>query len=536
MSVKVDADADVLIVGYGPVGQFLSIQLAHRGWSVAVVEKWPEAYPLPRAVHFDDEIGRLLQSIGIRPDSNPVIDPYDNFYTWRNADQEDLLRLDWSGQGRSGWATANFFSQPELEAELHKVVLEQPNIQVHRGWEAVRVDEDEDGVTLTTVATDTMGEGERRTWRGRYVVGADGANSFIRQAMDVPLHDLGFEFDWLIVDMVPDEPMTFDPPAWQWCNPENPTTLVPGGPGRRRWEFMRMPHESIEEMNSREYAWRRVAPWDLTPENSRMEKHAVYTFRARWAEQWRKGRFLIAGDAAHLMPPFAGQGMCAGLRDGANLAWRLDRVLSGASPDSLLDSYGSERISHVSYFIKMSMGLGNVICVSDPQAAAARDEQMIAALADPSLAPPPEAPPHLSQGVLGFHPLSGYITPQGRVAQDGQESLLDDLVGYGWLVLSSRPEVSQALSPESLEWVRQNGIRVLSVGQGEGVDLQDAEGTYQEWFAELGAEVAVIRPDFYLYDAIPLAGLDQTVTRLRQQLDLGVQDTEAAQGVSLSTS
>lgn len=513
-------EVDVVVVGYGPVGQFLSLQLARKGWTVAAVERWPSFYPLPRAVHLDDEVARLLQWAGIRPDTNPVIEPYDNHYTWRNADMEDLLRIDWRGMGRSGWPNANFFHQPDLERELHKLVQAEDNVQVFHGWQVVDTAEDADGVTLTAhqmQESATLDPSVTKTFRGRYVVGADGANSFVRSQMGVGVQDLGFKFDWLIVDVVPDEPMTFDPPAWQWCNPTNPTTIVPGGPGRRRWEFMRMPSETIEEMNTEEYAWRRVSEWGLTPDNAKLEKHAVYTFRAQWADTWRKGRMVLAGDAAHLMPPFAGQGMCAGIRDGANLTWRLDRVLSGASPDSLLDTYGTERTTHVRYFINFSMGLGNVICISDAEAAAGRDAGMRAALEDPSLAPEPEAPPHLENGVLGFHPATGYLTPQGRVSDGTTTALLDDVRGYGWTVLSTRPEVADAISPDIKAWAEENGVRVLTVG-AEGLDLQDVDGTYKEWFAELETEVAVIRPDFYLYDAVPLAGLDQTLNLLREQL------------------
>lgn len=530
--MSVNADADVLIVGYGPVGQLLSLQLARKGWNVIVVERWPEAYPLPRAVHFDDEIGRILQSVGIRPDTSPVIDPYDDVYAWRNADQEDLLLVDWRGQGRSGWPTANFFSQPDLEAELHTLVLQEERISLNRGWEVVEVREDGDGVEVRAQRTHSMPRGQDpgrpqipdsdaddvRTFRARYVVGADGARSFVREAMGVQMHDLGFNFDWLIVDMIPDEPMTFDPPAWQWCNPEHPTTIVPGGPGRRRWEFMRMPHETIEEMNTADYSWRRVGEWGLTPQNSRMERHAVYTFKAQWAESWRAGRLMLAGDAAHLMPPFAGQGMCAGMRDATNLSWRLDRVLSGASPEELLSSYGPERTSHVRYFINFSMGLGHVICITDPEAAAGRDAGMKAALADPSLAPEPEAPPHLAEGVVGFHDQAGFATPQGRVSDGSTTALLDDVVGNGWLVLSNRPELEQAISPTSRAWLEDNAAVVRVVGEG---GLEDVDGTYADWFAELGAEAVVVRPDFYLYDAVPLAGLDQTLTRLREQLEGG---------------
>ena len=383
---------DVVIVGYCPVGQMLALKLGQAGHSVVCVERWKDPYGLPRAVHFDHEIARVFKSVGLDSRTNPIIDEYDDTYRWVNADKETLLDLPWRGIGPSGWQTANFFSQPQLEAELDSYVRDFATIDVIRGWEVQELDEDADGVTVTarSMRPEDAGAVSTRTFRGRYVVGCDGANSFVRHWLKAEMHDLGFAFDWLIVDMIPDEPMTFEPPAWQWCNPTAPTTIVPGGPGRRRWEFMRLPDETIEHLNTTETAWKRMEPWGLTPDNSVLERHAVYTFRAMWAEpeQWRKGRVLIAGDAAHLTPPFAGQGMCAGIRDAQNLSWKLHAVLAGRSPDTLLDSYGPERSNNMQYWINFAVGLGEVICVQDAEAAAQRDAAMKAAIAGPE----PRAP------------------------------------------------------------------------------------------------------------------------------------------------
>ena len=219
---------------------------------------------------------------------------------------------------------------------------------------------------------------QTRELRARFAVGCDGANSFVRERIGSGWHDLGFQFDWLVVDVLPSDPAWSGPLNWQLCDPARPTTLVSGGPGRRRWEFMRLPHESADELDGEDAAWRLLAPWGVHPGNAKLERHAVYSFRARWADRWRSGRALLAGDAAHLMPPFAGQGMCAGLRDAANLAWKLDLVLRGAAHEALLDSYASERAPHVSAMIELSVALGRVICVADPAEAAARDPRMSA--------------------------------------------------------------------------------------------------------------------------------------------------------------
>jgi hypothetical protein len=175
--------------------------------------------------------------------------------------------------------------------------------------------------------------GVRHEAVARYVVGCDGANSFVRGTLGATVTDLGFFFDWLIVDVLPHVPKVWCPLNVQVCDPLRPTTLVSGGPGRRRWEFMRLPGEDLDELHRAETAWRLLGPWEVTPENARLERHTVYRFQARWVDTWRRGRLLLAGDAAHQMPPFAGQGMCSGLRDAANLAWKLDLVLAGTARD-----------------------------------------------------------------------------------------------------------------------------------------------------------------------------------------------------------
>jgi 2-polyprenyl-6-methoxyphenol hydroxylase-like FAD-dependent oxidoreductase len=304
---------DVAIVGAGPVGLVLGIQLAQRGRSVVVLEQWPEPYVLPRAVHFDHEVGRILQSCGIGAGVRAISEPAE-IYEWRNGQGVTLLRFGRIGAALSGWPFSSMFCQPELENLLTRRAESLPTAHVRRGVRALAIEQHEDHVTVE-IAPVHVGPDHQLVERtdasvrlhAKYVVGCDGANSTVRTLLEVAIADRGFFYDWLIVDVILDEPRVFDPPNLQICDPARPTTAVSGGPGRRRWEFMRLPGESIDDLNNAARAWELLAPWGVHPDNARLERHAVYTFQARAAEQWQAGRVFLAGDAAHQMPPFAGQ-------------------------------------------------------------------------------------------------------------------------------------------------------------------------------------------------------------------------------------
>ncbi len=470
----VAVDADVAIVGYGPVGATLAILLAQQGRSVVVLERQPHPYPLPRAVHLDHEVARIIQSCGLGEDLARISEPAD-LYEWRNGDGLTLLRLGRAGVGLSGWPQSLMFNQPALEALLDQRARHL-GVHVRRGVEVTGLTQDETGVTVETATGQTL--------RAGYVVACDGANSTVRQLCQVPVEDLGFFYDWLIVDVVLNEPRVFDPINLQVCDPSRPTTVVSGGPGRRRWEFMRLPHETLDELNSAARAWELLAPWDVHPDNAELERHAVYTFNARFAQRWRTGRVFLAGDAAHQMPPFAGQGMCAGIRDTANLAWKLDLVLRRGAPDGLLDTYESERRPEVCASIEFSMELGKVICVPDPAQAAARDQAMSASVGpEPTEVPP--LPPIQAGIIEPRSAQAGHLFPQGRV--DGE--LFDDVHGPGWRLVTVGDTLE--IDDEVAGWFDGIGGRVVTVAAGDPV--------YGSWFAEQACTAALQRPDFHLY-------------------------------------
>ncbi|WP_129284492.1 bifunctional 3-(3-hydroxy-phenyl)propionate/3-hydroxycinnamic acid hydroxylase [Streptomyces sp. GZWMJZ-114] len=519
---------DLALVGFGPVGQTLALLLGRAGYDVVVLERWPAPYDLPRAVHFDHEIGRIFQAAGVGERVRAVTDPVPDFYEWQNADREPLVRIDWSGTGPSGWPTANFFSQPELEAVLAGAAEQLPTVTVHRGCEVTGIEQGPDEVLLRT-----SGAGPAEV-RARYVVGADGANSFVRSRMATSVTDLGFFHDWLIVDCLPHEEEEWSPMNWQLCDPERPTTLVSGGPGRRRWEFLRLAHESIEELNTEESAWRLLAPWGRTPENTTIERHTVYTFQARWVDRWREGRLLLAGDAAHQMPPFAGQGMCSGLRDAVNLAWKLRLVLDGHADPGLLDTYTSERSAHVQHAIAMSMELGKVICVLDPEEARARDTRMIAAGADPARALPEAPPPVLGDGVLqraadgGRAAGAGHLTPQFPVTHEGRTELLDELTGGGFVLLTDGEAPLADLDAADRAFLRTIGARLVPLTENGGT-WTDTPGGYLPHLRAHGHVAALVRPDFYLFGtASDAAGVRELVGQLRALLRSPAHGTDHA--------
>jgi 3-(3-hydroxy-phenyl)propionate hydroxylase/flavoprotein hydroxylase len=506
-------EADVAIVGGGPTGLTLAILLAQRGRNVVVIERFPAPYPLPRAVHFDHEVARILQSAGVASDLEGFTEGAPS-YEWRNAAGEVLLRFGREREtGLSGWPDSSMCHQPRLEAALERRARSFANVRILRGYDAHLLHDAGDAVHL---AARSEQDGALEL-RARFAVGCDGANSFVRGAIAGGWNDLGFAYDWLVVDVIPHEARVWSPLNWQLCDPARPTTLVSGGPGRRRWEFMRLPHETLEQLNDPETAWKLLSAWDVRPGNATLERHAVYTFRGCYADAWRRGRVLLAGDAAHLMPPFAGQGMCSGMRDAANLAWKLDLVLRGEASDALLDTYESERAPHAKQTIEFSVALGRVICIADAREAAERDARMIPAARAAGLTTPAPSP-RLGPGVWDSGSAAGGgLFLQARVERGGRAGRFDDVVGSGFALVSPHGDPAESLTFEQRAWFA--GIGGVCAHVSPSGALRDAEGAYARWFAANGAAVALQRPDFAVFGtAKELAGAGGLVEALRARL------------------
>ncbi len=468
---------DVAIVGYGPTGAVLANFLGAAGLRVAVFEREAGILDLPRAVAFDGEVMRVFQALGLAELLAPVVRPSAGMRYLSARGETLVLREAARGEGSQGWAIHNLFHQPALEQALRDGVARHSGVEVFSRHEVRSVAEGGAGATLEV---EDLAQRTVRTVSAAWVVGCDGARSLVRRAIGADHEDLGLHQPWLVVDFVLERDVDLPLTTVQYCEPARPTTYVNVVGNRRRWEIMLMPGDDPETITEPASVWRLVRRW-LEPGDARLERSAVYTFHSLIAQRWRAGRLLIAGDAAHQTPPFLGQGMCAGIRDAANLAWKLALVVRGAAPERLLDSYESERLPHVREFIALAVRMGSIIQTTDPAVAAERDRRLAAGGAPELLVYPS---PQLGPGVRDdAPPPTGVVFPQPRL-DDGRR--LDEALGNGFAVLGAADVIAGAAPDTRRRW------------EALGVVVDRPGAAVNGWLAEHGAQAVVLRPDRYV--------------------------------------
>ena len=515
---------DVVLIGYGPVSQVLAQMLGNQGRKVAVVERWKKRYPMPRAVCIDHELYRVLAANGLGSVLPQITHPGPK-YQWFNADWKELVVIDWSAESISGGAEVHFVHQPTLEQALDKAVSVQPTVDVQLGWEAVAIEQSADYATAQLSDVDS---GAERFISARYIIGCDGANSIVRKTIGGKREDRGFEADWLVIDVLLKDGVTIEqlgiPPAGQYCNPEQPTTIVPAGirEGRiyRRWEFMRLPGVTVEEMENEQRVWELLKPW-AGPDDVELVRHKVYNFRSLLAERWRDRRLLLAGDSAHVMPPFMGQGMCSGMRDAWNLAWKLNLILDHKADDSLLNNYQTERLPHVRQLTDLSVYMGKIICIPDAALAAKRDTDFM----DGSQPPSPEFP-HLTQGLLhksgtsNYDTGSGLLAPHTTIEKAGKTGRMDDLAGLGFMIVATGKDPRTVLNENQLAALQQLGTQYLSVNAPQAdCNVTDLDNKLQPFMQQHQWRAFIVRPDFYIYGGCSeVSGLTELIEDLLADL------------------
>jgi len=473
-------EVDVAIIGAGPAGVSLANLLGQRGLAVAVFERDAAIYPLPRAIHFDGEVMRVFETMGLRAEVEAISRPGLKGMHFVNAAGETLLvRAGTSARGPHGCANNHYFHQPELEAVLRAGLARFPSVQLLPRHEVGAVEAlPEGGAELAVTDLD---HGHTTAWRARWVVGCDGARSLVRRLLGSPMTDLGLHQPWLVFDVLlnADAP-TLPDHTVQHCDPARPMTYCNVTARRRRWEIMLMPGDDPAELVKPERIWPLVARW-LRPGQAEIERAVIYTFHSVIAQQWRRGPLLLAGDAAHQTPPFLGQGMCAAIRDVANLAWKLDAVWRGRADDHLLDSYGSERAPHVHAFIDLAVQLGALIQTTDVDAARARDARFTAGAPETFEFPAPRLGPGVWQGDSA--PVA-QVFPQPQL-DDGRG--LDAAIGGGWALIA-RPELLDTVGESTRAWWRWQAVAVLPA----------TDAALQAWLQQQGVAAVLLRPDRYV--------------------------------------
>jgi 2-polyprenyl-6-methoxyphenol hydroxylase-like FAD-dependent oxidoreductase len=486
---------DVILIGRGPVGLSMAAMMAQTGHRVALVERHRDLYGLPRAGHIDHEIVRILQSLGaadpVLQDSYPTTE-----YVWKNGAGETLLEFDWGAKGISGYNSDYMQFQPILESALNERVAASASVSDYSGWEAVAFKEEPDHVVVTLGKTVIVPGGARptvtdesETLRGRYLIGADGANSLVRRWLGIEREDLGFNERWLVVDVRKKREIKLDFDCGQICNPARPITVLPLGKRHRRWEWAMLPGETKEELE--------------------------------------RGRVFLMGDACHTMPPFMGQGMCSGIRDAKNLAWKLDLVLRGVAGEDILASYELEREPHVRAWTLISLESGKVPCTLDPEVARERDEKFRSGW----LPPMPDFP-KLETGILqpsgggGPARIAGGLGLQAPIERNGRVDLFDNhFPPRGFSVISTVADPRSVLDRRQIAFLEnlQTTFAFVAGRAAPEADAIDADGAYADYFDRHGIEAVVNRPDFYVFGAVArLADLPRLVDDLIEKITLGV--------------
>ena len=349
---------DVAIVGFGPTGGTLANLLALQGFSILIIEKEKSFYPLPRAVHFDDEIMRVFQTIGITDKflKHTIINKGTKFVNSKNQ-----VVLDWPRPRsitENGWYPSYRFHQPDLERKLRRRLKDFKKVSVMQSTKVNSLKEEKSSVKIFI---ENINNNKISEIRAKYIIGCDGARSTIRKQIKAKFQNLGFTQKWAVVDLIlkknkkelPDRTI-------QYSNSKRPATYCRNVGKRRRWEFAINNKESEKKVLSNSYIWNFLKPW-LKPSEASLERKTIYTFQSAISKKWKKGRVFLAGDAAHLMPPFMGQGMCAGVRDASNLAWKIAYCLKNNHSEKLLNTYQSERYSNVIEYIKTTVKMGEFV-------------------------------------------------------------------------------------------------------------------------------------------------------------------------------
>jgi 3-(3-hydroxy-phenyl)propionate hydroxylase len=499
------SEIPVVIIGAGPTGLTIGLLLAEYGVKSVILDRNNAPMDIPRAIVLDDEGARTLQCFGA-----------DQTYVRKTIEGEGAEYIDdsgmtfarvGSGDETYGFPKRHFINQPEMEAALHERVSVAPRCEVHFDSHVTEVND-----TGTEVLVNVAGpDGGTHRIQGQYVVAADGGRSPIRERLGIELTGSTYTQDWIVIDTLNDPDSSRH--SKFMCSSERPHVSIPAPDGGRRYEFMLLPGETHEEVLRPEFVRALLSPY-RTIESEDIIRSTIYTFHARVADQFRAGRIFLAGDAAHLTPPFAGQGMNAGLRDASNLAWKLAFVVNGGVTDSILDSYFDERRDPAWAMIQLAVVMGDIIMPIEPEQQAFRNHLL------KSLAPFPgvqdyllkmkfKPRPRYDKGLfidLDNQPFEGSIVgemiPQPDVKKGSKTVKLDMMLGNGFSLIAQSQAGADALSEITATKLGGMSLTKLVLDCGAGTAMtgkpnavvRDERGKPLRTHRD---QVLLIRPDRY---------------------------------------
>lgn len=519
------SETDILIVGAGPTGLLLANFLGGMGVRTTIVERNLTTVQEPRAVSIDDESMRALQAANLAGDVAKITAKgYGSIYRGPSGKVFAEVKPDLR---EYGFDKRNAFEQPAFEDCLRKGLMRHASVTTLFGTALETLTQDAGGVTA-----ELIGPTGPQHIRARYMVACDGGRSTTRKLLDIALIGSTFREPWLIVDLHSTRNACFHTEVF--CNPKRSAISLPGPGGIRRYEFKLNAGETTEEAETEAFARRLMA--EIGPdENSPIRRQQVYTFHARTAARWREGRIFLAGDAAHLTPPFAGQGMNSGLRDAHNLAWKLDEALRLEAPEPLLASYEQERKPHAWEMIKLALNMGKVMIPSSAIASALiRTGFGILGLYPPAKAYVAQMKykprPRFIGGMLRpdgksrQHTAVGRMIPQPLVTTvQGDEVLLDCVLPDSPIALVFDVDPQKALSPELQAQFEQAGATVIGLTP-EWINPQDGRFTVVRDrsrffsaapFADYLGQILLVRRDRYIAAAAPLSDASTLLDTLR---------------------
>ncbi|WP_262266123.1 bifunctional 3-(3-hydroxy-phenyl)propionate/3-hydroxycinnamic acid hydroxylase [Microvirga yunnanensis] len=512
------AELDIAVIGAGPVGLMMANLLGLSGVEVAVLEGSEGVRGMPRAIAYDAETLRLFGMVGPLGEIAPelVQGPRVRHV---NARGRTLMEMDFPACGPYGHSPLGTFYQPQFENVLLHGVSRFSNVRTLFGHMVTGLQQCSDHAVLTVSTPEGV-----RTLQAKFIVACDGGTSRVRDMLSSTLVGSTFAQQWLVVDAIVNghdvRQVSFH------CDPRRPRVEMPAVGDRVRWEFMRLPGERQDELLAEDRIHSLIAD-NFGGGSIRIERKAVYTFHARVADRWRNGRGFLAGDAAHLMPPFAGQGMNSGLKDAVNLAWKIAYVIKGLAPAALLDTYEAERAPVVRRLVNVSRRLGFVIMPTNRGVALARDcifaclnmsRRFRAFIRRGGVLPPPA----IGRSTLtagGRDPLIGQMIPQPHVRSPQGTAPLDTFQAcHQWLALGIGIDPTTMLSPRDLAILKALGTGFVCLnGNDEGISamaLQCDDPAFAAWVKRHAVRAVLVRPDRFIAARIDPQGRDVTVLNM----------------------